>query len=163
MVVTGKEADFKRLAEEQLALLDEKAKLYFFMRKMRTSHGKNYTEPLFPGYVFLGVEYFTPKIAESLKTVQYFIHFLNSNQDIVALSERDREYVEHFISFGELQGVSKATFDENDRIVVVEGPLKGFAGKIIRVNRRRCRATVRLDMFNNSITFDLMYDLISSE
>ena len=54
-------------------------------------------------------------------------------------------------------GISKAKFDENQRIVIVEGPLKGFEGKIIRVNRRCKRVTVEIDMFGYNKKVDLCY------
>ena len=46
------------------------------------------------------------------------------------------------------------------RIVITEGPLVGFSGNIIKVNRKRQRVTVMLDMFNSSMKFDMTYDMI---
>ena len=163
MVMTGQEEEFKKEVGERMQALGEEVSLWFFMRRMRTRAGKVYDEPLFRGYVFLGVRELTREIITEVRASVGCIHFLNSNRDIRPLMNRDRDYVQQFISFGEVQGFSRATFNENSRIVVVDGPLKGFAGKIIRVNRRNQRATVRLDMFNSSITFDLMYDLIKEE
>ncbi len=55
-------------------------------------------------------------------------------------------------------GISKAKFDENQRIVIVDGPLKDFEGRIIRVNRRCKRVTVEIDMFGYSKKVDLCYE-----
>ena len=65
-----------------------------------------------------------------LKKLPDFYHFLNSNTDIVPLSDRDLSIIQHFLGLGPKIGSSLVRFDENDRIVVIEGPLKGIEGSI---------------------------------
>ena len=56
--------------------------------------------------------------------------------------------------------VSKVYFDENSRIVVLLGPLKGLEGKIVKVDKRKRRAKVKLDIYEDSFFIDLAFDVI---
>lgn len=60
--------------------------------------------------------------------------------------------------FGEHLSLSKLYFEEGRRIVVTEGPLQGFEGCIIAVNKKRRRITVQLDLFEQVKKIDLMYE-----
>lgn len=119
------------------------------------------TAPVFPGYVFLGLdEAVNPELRWLVRRTPDFYRFLPSNQDPVPLGGRDLDLLTHFISFGERADTSKVTFDENDRIVVLEGPLKGLEGLIVKVDRRKGRAKVRLDMCRNSFLIDLAFSVV---
>jgi transcriptional antiterminator NusG len=59
-------------------------------------------------------------------------------------------------------GKSKVYFNENSRIVVVEGPLYGLEGRIIKADKRKRRAKINLDLYNDSFTIDLAFDIIGS-
>lgn len=119
------------------------------------------TAPVFPGYVFLGVDaVMSPDLRWFLRRVPDFYRFLPSNQDPLPLAGRDLDLLGHFISFGERADTSKVTFDENDRIVVLEGPLKGLEGLIVKVDRRKGRAKVRLDMCRDSFLIDLAFSVV---
>ena len=123
------------------------------------------TSAIFPGYVFVEAP-----SDEEIKTHQWayrrtdgFYRFLRTNQDIAPLSDRDLEIVLHFIkSAGPIAGKSRVYFDENARIVVVEGPLMGLEGKIVKVDKRKRRAKIKLDLYDDSFTIDLAFDVIGS-
>ena len=120
------------------------------------------TPAVFPGYLFLETE------GETLQSFHWqfrktcgFYRFLKSNRNIQPLSGRDLETVLHFIKkTGPLAGISKVYFDENSRIVVAEGPLAGLEGNIIKVDKRKKRAKIKLDLYDDSFTIDLGYELI---
>lgn len=119
------------------------------------------TAPVFPGYIFLGVdEAVSPALRWLLRKTPDFYRFLPSNRDPVPLGGRDLDLLTHFISFGERADTSKVAFDENDRIVVMEGPLKGLEGLIVKVDRRKGRAKVRLDMCRDSFLIDLAFSVV---
>ena len=41
---------------------------------------------------------------------------------------------------------------------MIEGPLKGFEGSIIKVDRRKQRAKIRVDFAGSSHTMDLSFE-----
>ncbi len=77
-------------------------------------------------------------------------------------SRRDQDLLSHFLSFGEIVKKSVAYFDENKSIRVVSGPLKGLEGMIVRVDRRKGRAKVRLEMYENSFEVDFGFDSLEA-
>lgn len=174
MVKSGGEEAFKKDFDKNLrkaALLNAEkedggadefscAQIIFFKKKMRDSQKREFEQALFPGYCFMSVEKFSAKIAETAKKTKNFYHFLNNNSDIQKLQGNDREILSNLLKFGETQGISQATFDENQRIIVEAGPLMGLEGKIVKVNRKRGRATVQITLCSNQMKFDLAFDEI---
>ena len=81
-----------------------------------------------------------------------------SNSEITPLAGKDLEIIRHFMGLGPKIGPSLVRFDENDRILVIECPLKGFEGCIIKVDRRKQRAKIRVDFAGSSHTMDLSFE-----
>jgi transcriptional antiterminator NusG len=54
------------------------------------------------------------------------------------------------------------SFDINGRISVKEGPLKGYEGKIVHVDKRKRRARVQLDLYKESYHIDFGFELLES-
>jgi transcriptional antiterminator NusG len=119
---------------------------------------------IFPGYIFLELDD-TDSIYRYhwfFRRTDGFFRFLRSNQNICPLQGKDLELVLHFIKIGPLAGVSKVTFDENSRIVVLEGPLSGLEGKIIKVDKRKGRAKIKLDLYDDSFSIDLAFEVLEA-
>jgi len=126
---------------------------------------KTATLAVFPGYLFIEAENddeIQSKKWDFRKT-EGFYRFLKSNQNVTPLADRDLELVLHFInSSGLTAGKSKVYFNENARIVVVEGPLMGLEGRILKVDRRKGRAKIKLDLYDDSFTIDLGFEVIGA-
>lgn len=157
MVKTGSEEKFKELAAQMLAQQDNDSKFFFFKKQMRARSGQTFMEPLFPGYIFMETASLERQTIETLKKVPDFYHFLADNANPQKLQGNDLAYYSTFRKSGEVLGLSQASFDQNQRIKIIEGPLKGLEGKIIRVNRRCKRVTVQIEMFGYSKKVDLGY------
>ncbi|MCL2764358.1 MAG: antiterminator LoaP [Treponema sp.] len=126
---------------------------------------KTTTPAVFPGYLF--IEAASDEEIQScqweFRKTEGFYRFLKSNKDITPLKDRDLELVLHFIkNSGPIVGRSKVYFNENSRIVVVEGPLMGLEGRIVKVDKRKERAKIKLDIYNDSFTIDLAFEVIGS-
>jgi len=117
--------------------------------------------PIFPGYVFLGAEEFIPEIYWLIKGVDGFGKFLKNNTNIEPLSRTDTELLLHFLSYGEVVRESKAVFDENQRIQILDGPMKGLEGDIIKVDKRKGRAKVHLTLYENSFLIDFGFTVLA--
>jgi len=142
--------------------------IYFPQRKLsirRRGAMVPSTSAVFPGYIFLEMEEdsLMGQYHWNFRRTAGFFRFLKSNQNVQPISDRDLETVLHFIKkTGPLAmaGISKVYFDENSRIVVVDGPLAGLEGKIIKVDKRKGRAKIKLDLYDDSFTIDLGFELI---
>jgi transcriptional antiterminator NusG len=136
-------------------------RFYWPRRSLRIKRSGNWKEslaPIFPGYMFIQAESIRPEIYGVLKQAPGFLRFLLSNDNIIPLERADQELLSHFLGFGEIVDKSLVYFDENKRIRVVSGPLKGLEGRIVRVDRRKGRAKVRLEMYQDSFEIDFGFD-----
>jgi transcriptional antiterminator NusG len=71
------------------------------------------------------------------------------------------ELVLHFIkNVGPLAGKSRVSFDENSRIAVISGPLSGLEGRIVKVDKRKGRAKIKLDLYGDSFCIDLAFEVM---
>jgi len=123
---------------------------------------KTALSPIFPGYVFLSARTLSTELFWKIRRTQGFYRFLKNNQEIEPLGGKDREILLHFLSFGEIVTKSDAYFDENQRIVIVQGPMKGLEGSIEKVDRRRKRAKIRLSLYEDSFLVDFGFDIIKA-
>lgn len=121
------------------------------------------TTPLFSGYIFLRIESITAELLIKLKQLKGFYKILNSNQDIKPLTKQDVIQLGSFLNKGYKASVSKVIFNNNDKIVVKEGPLKEFEGRIIKVDKRKQRAKVQLSMYNNVHFIDFAFQDLESK
>ncbi|MDR2071446.1 MAG: antiterminator LoaP [Treponema sp.] len=121
------------------------------------------TPPVFPGYIFVEVdnEDSILKYQWEFRRTDGFFRFLRSNQNICPLQDKDLEVVLHFIKkVGPVAGKSRVYFDQNSRVVVADGPLIGLEGKIIKIDRRKGRAKIKLDLYDDSFSIDLAIEVI---
>ncbi|MCL2181213.1 MAG: antiterminator LoaP [Treponema sp.] len=125
---------------------------------------KTTVSAVFPGYLFIEAsEAEITHFQWDFRRTKGFFRFLKSNLEITPLADSDLELVLHFIrNSGQLAGYSRVYFNENSRIVVVEGPLSGLEGRIIKVDKRKCRAKIKLDLYNDSFSIDLAFEVIGS-
>ncbi|MFW5828014.1 MAG: antiterminator LoaP [Alkalispirochaeta sp.] len=164
-ILTGEEQRFITLAHK--ALLRNKledTRIWWPRRKLtirRRGRQIRTLAPLFPGYLIVEAPGMDAPRLRTIRSCTGFVRFLKTNQDIRPLEGEDLELVRHFLSFGEIVEQSKVSFDVNNRIVVQEGPLKGLEGRIIKVDKRKGRAKVQLDMYENSFRIDLGFEMIA--
>ena len=164
MVKTGAEESFKKEALEKGSSFAVGLQFYFFKRKVINGgkqKGKIVESPMFPGYIFMGCADIDSYLIEQIRSCKNFYRFLSSDGKIRPLTGQDLDYLERLMRHGEVAGFSRVTFDENDRIVILDGPLEGFKGNIIKVDRRKRRVTIRLDMCGSINKVDLCYEDVS--
>jgi transcriptional antiterminator NusG len=132
------------------------------LRIRRKGKWINELSPIFPGYLFLETAVITPATYNTCKNIPGFIRFLKDNYHITPLSGRDKEIVMHFLKLGEVVGSSLATFDENQKVRIISGPLKGLEGRIIKVNKRKKRIKLKLELYENSFYIDFSFESIET-
>jgi len=161
-VWTGKEDEFaERVGSDQrmnsTVIVPKKA-----IQTRRRGKIRQEQKPLFPGYIFLVTDTLELEALQRwiLRTTTYFVRALPNTREPLPVKEKDRRLLAHFMSFGKVADISKVSFDADQRIIVLDGPLKGLEGLIIKVDKRKCRAKVRLDMCENSFLVDLGFEVI---
>ena len=140
--------------------------LYFPQRELDLRRGGRIIPSklaIFPGYVFLELNDDDDILSYqwAFRKTEGFYRFLRSNQDIAPLQTRDLELVLHFIrEVGPLAGKSKVYFDENSRVVVISGPMAGLEGRIVKADKRKGRAKIKLDLYDDSFCIDLAFEVL---
>jgi transcription termination/antitermination protein NusG len=166
-VASSYENKFIEQAEHELFDRRDQQRFIFPKRELKIwRHGKTLTEiqPLFSGYIFIETENIIDcELYRIIRQTECFYRFLKNNHDITPLQGHDLIILEHFIRLGETAGSSLVYFDQNDRIIVTEGPLKGLEGNIIKVDKRKQRAKIKLDFENAPMTFDLSFNIMRKE
>jgi transcriptional antiterminator NusG len=131
------------------------------LKEMKAGRPQKRLHPVFPGYIFFETEALDPELRWKIRRVEGFYRFLSETSNPQPLADSDRQLLLRFISFGKAADISKVTFDENQRIVVLEGPLKGLEGLIVRVDRRRGRAKVKLDLCETGFMIDFGFEAVA--
>ena len=163
-VRTRGEEKFMRLFRAQNP--DTTLPLYFPQRALDIRRGGRIVPSklaVFPGYVFLELPEDDSifRYRWAFRRTEGFFRFLKSNQNIVPLQNRDLELVLHFIKeVGPLAGKSQVYFDDNARIVVISGPLSGLEGRIVKADKRKGRAKIKLDLYGDSYCIDLAFEVL---
>ena len=114
--------------------------------------------PLFPGYVFMQADHLDLDFYWSLKKTGGFLTFIKAQNKIQVLTDKDKSVLSHFLNFGEVAGKSLVTFNQENRIEVLSGPMKGLEGRIVKVDRRKRRARILLDFQDASFFVDLSFE-----
>ncbi len=141
-IKTGQEFQLQKLIYEKLP---KEVNIFCPQRELMIRRkGKNLkqTTPLFPGYLFLKATEISANTLSILKTINGFFQILPSNKEIKPIPPEDMQFMDTLFNKNYIASLSTARFDENDRIEIIDGPLKGKEGLIIKVNKRKCRAKV---------------------
>ena len=158
---TRSEEEFISRAESMLD--DREVRFIWLRRSLRIRKRGEWIEtlaPIFPGYLFVEAQEISPELFLKVKRIPGFFRFLQSNENIVPISRDDKELLTYLLSFGQVVRKSVVYFDKNNKIRVVSGPLKQLEGQIIKVDRRKGRAKVRLDMFKHSFLIDFGFEAL---
>jgi transcription termination/antitermination protein NusG len=114
--------------------------------------------PIYPGYLFLEAESVEPDVYWVCKRTSGVFKFLKDNRHIEPLCGDDERILKHFLAFGEVTEKSKVYFDTDKKIKVLSGPMKGLEGRIIKVDKRKRRAKIKLSLYQDSFVVDFAFE-----
>ncbi len=160
-VKTGVEGRYIRSAEGFLAPGD--GRFVWPRRALNIRKGGVWSEtvaPLYPGYVFWETRELSDSAIMALRKGLGFLKFLPDNYGIAPLNRREHGLFAELIDGGEIIRKSSVVFDENNRIRVIDGPLRRFEGRIVKVDRRKGRAKVALTFHGRTMLADLGFEVL---
>lgn len=113
---------------------------------------------LFPGYVFL-VSDEKEKLFFELKRVIGLTKLLGTGETIVPLTNEEVNFLLRL--GGEEQTVEMSEgIIENDRVVVLSGPLKGNEGLIRKIDRHKRKALLEIEMFGRTVEMQVGLEVV---
>lgn len=112
---------------------------------------------LFPGYVFVQTERLHAQRYYELKRLDGVIRLLGLAEGDIPRSVPEEEMAEllNLLDQDHMIGISEGVRKENGKVEIMAGPLAGLHGKIIKVDARQRRATVKLTLMGRSQTIRL--------
>ncbi|WP_027727296.1 KOW motif-containing protein [Treponema sp. C6A8] len=161
-VRTGQEDNY---VKEMQPLLDSgeleiTGRLYVLKKQMRLKNGKEYMDLFFPGYVFFETSETEIIKLLPLKKGKGFVKILPQTSAAQPLVQKDLNIIRSILRFGSTISIVHVDFNEDDKIVILDGPFKDFAGKIVAVNRRNKRVNVQFDFMNGLKIVGLTYEVV---
>ena len=162
-IKTGSETPIQKHIKDKLP---EDIAVFCPMRELlirKKGKTKKEMKPLFPGYIFLNAEEISATTLTALKTINGFFQVLPSNKDIKAVPDQDMHIINSLFKKNFTAHLSKARFDENDQIEIIDGPLKGKEGVIVKVEKRKGRAKIVINAFDKQHFVDLGFELMAEK
>jgi transcriptional antiterminator NusG len=116
--------------------------------------------PIFPGYVFLKTQDMTPQLHWELKRLAGFLRVLPSNTNAEPIEGKDHELILRFLEGGQIIKPTSVYFDKDERIVIISGPFVGYEGSVVKVDRRKNRVKIRLNLFKTQHLVDFAFEVV---
>lgn len=127
------------------------------MRERRKGVWCNVERVVFPGYVFVQAD-MTPAAYYAMRNVPGVIRVLGTRRPMPLLEE-EVTLILKLTMDGDPLGLSEV-FVEGGRVTVISGPLKGLEGHIVKLDARRFRARVNINMMGEPRIVELAVDVI---
>ena len=117
---------------------------------------------LFPGYVVARTKDVNA-LNRLLGTVSDFTRLLGNGISFVPLDQAEMGVIDAFTRKEHRTVRNSVAVSEDDGITILEGPLVGHEGNIVKVNRRKGIASVQVEMFGRTLTVELGLTVMSKK
>lgn len=160
----------KTSEEEKIAKILKKEQFNSFVPKMKMLYHKNGQNSLkekvmFPGYVFIESELNQKDFIINLnhfheKNPRFMKLLKVDNEGTAALYPEEKEYLEQLLNENKTMEHSMGII-EGDKVIILEGPLKGLESKIIKIDRHKRRALLEMMICNVATQVKVSLEIIS--
>ena len=160
-VTTGKEKECRTYLMKS-GCFSEKSLVFPRRKLMIRKQGKvrEKQAPLFPGYLFFRANEVHPDQVRAVRETPGIFCFLRIDGNPIPLYREEEEQLNLFMRTGEIAGISQIDLQENNKITVTQGPLKGQEGLIVKLDKRKKRAKVRLSLYKEAFLVDFGFDFV---
>lgn len=149
-MMTGKERECRQRIRESGIRAEVPSRI---MPELRSGEWRDREIVMLPGYVFVQLE-LTAKDYYRLSGVPDMVRILPGGGRYDPVPEEQMRWVLTLANGGKPWGISEAR-DENGAIRVLSGPLTGRENDILRWDRRRRRAKIRVQVLNETRMIDV--------
>ena len=147
--------------------LEEEFLVWFPMKEVKEKRAGKYEsvdKPMFSGYLFMyweGSDERRFPIFE-MKRLPTVINILDYDDGSHALKGKDLEFARWLHMHGGYIKQSKVIYREGQRIHICDGPLKGFDGNVVKVDKHHKRIVLRFDIGGNVTDVSFSVDFLDS-
>lgn len=130
---------------------------------MKRYEGKwhKYTQPMFPGYIFVVTD-LVDQLYEELKKIPKLSKILGTDKTPVALSDEEVRLIQKITNKGHVAEMSVG-FIEGDKLIIESGPLQGMEGMVRKIDRHKRTAQVTVEMFGRKVDMKLGLEVLKKD
>jgi transcriptional antiterminator NusG len=159
---TGEEGKLGKILE--IFFCKKELKILIPRRKIIERKEKQKTEKiklLFPGYVFIKTK-MCNEVYNRINNIYKFAKLLKEESEPAVVREAEMRIILSLTGNSDLIGFSKG-IDVGGRIKIIDGPLKGYEGLIEKIDRRKNRAKIRLNVIGDCRLIDVGIHIIDTD
>lgn len=120
-------------------------------------------KPLFPSYIFiesnLAHKNFSSKLLQFKSIKQGIIRELKYEDDVVALDKQEKKFLQKLLD-NNYTAKESVGMIVNDKVIINDGPLKGYESKIIHIDRHKHLCTLELMMLGQTREIQVSLEII---
>jgi len=132
--------------------------------RLKKYHGRwnKVEEVLFHGYTFVVSEK-PERLYEELRRIPKLTKMLGREADyFLALSEKEEEMVRGIGDKGHKTSLSRVVVGKGKEIQVIDGPLKGYRGSIVKINLHKREVVVRVDFMGRPMELKMGIEMVGA-
>lgn len=156
-VRTGEELDVKKAIEKKvgcMALVPQRT-----LKERKKGFWHKVTRTVFPGYVFIKTD-MEPKTYYKISRIPSLISILGKDREkfkgVEDIPEEEMQVVFRFADCS-----ISDVYIEGEKVIVASGPLKGYEGQIVKIDKRRFRAKVNISLMGEPRLVELGINFIT--
>ena len=159
-VMTGMEENIKCQCEKLIdsKLLERCFIPYYEEKKKYQGSWHTETKVLFPGYVFLVSDRIIG-LQEALHRVSGLTKLIGAGDEIIALPDQEVALLRRLGNDEQVVEMSVGVI-ENERVCILEGPLKGMEGNIRKIDRHKRKAWIEVEMFGRVMEMEVGCEIV---
>jgi len=121
-------------------------------------------KPMFPGYLFISSDLSQSEFHDVIQQMRSrktgIVRELRyDTEGTPALTEDEQATLEHLLNQDRVLKASRGII-ENDMVVIMDGPLKGYESRIIHIDRHKRQATLSLDLCTREVQVKVALEIV---
>lgn len=115
-------------------------------------------EILFPGYLFLVSEQ-PEALTKALKVIPEFAKVLGDEEGPIPLYDQEVEFLQKYTNRDHVLEMSTGIL-VGEQLVVTDGPLKDYKGKVVHIDRHKRMVTLEVEFFGRTVKLKVGLEVI---
>lgn len=158
---TGREEEVQRLCRKKIK--DKEAFEECFVPKYEKAWkengkwGKRETI-LFPGYLFFITDH-TDRLFDELKKIPEITKILGDGETPIPLYQHEVDFLQKYTNQEHILEMSTGDLI-GGQLIITDGPLKDYRGKVIHIDRRKREATLEMEFFGRTTTMKVGLEVV---
>lgn len=119
-------------------------------------------KPMFPSYIFIESNVWQEDIQQRIKAVRVMKQGIIKELRYEAAPALEKDEIRYLTSLMDEDHVVKRSigYIENDKVMITEGPLQGLESEIIKIDRHKRQAVLRIRLLNREMEVSVSLEIV---